>query len=426
MIKDIYKWNNMYKMVMLIKEDYNSTFNDGEKVFKEWLRKLDNSVWDDLFSCIQTTQRGRFLLLRYGLHDLEEGMWTKPNSIYRECRSLVIDLENDNIVLSPYKKFFNLGETEDNSLENILEKLNNAEVVEFADKLDGSMVSAGCYEGELFVSTSKAIDPKDSWRLEDAISMFDKNYTEFIKSYPYMTFIFEYISLKDAHVVNYDKKDEGLYLIGGRSLLTGREINYSEVKYLANKYGLKCVDLETDITFNELLDRSKIIKANEKEGWVINIDGHRVKIKGDEYTNLHRLLSIASSPNVIIRAVADGTFDDVYSKMPDLYKPRILKIAKLLWERDKELRTLARELSNKMKEFETRKEAMIWLYEQEVPKKLNRVKGYAIFEYDGKEYNVFKKRAMGYYNLNQLNIDEDYVNALYFDRTQEVGNNDEQ
>lgn len=410
MIKKIYSWNQMYKIVMLIKEDYNSTFDDGEKNFETWLEKLNNSVWNDLFSSIQISQDGDFVLLRYGLHDVGEGLWNDSNSIYRECRSIVIDIEKDCLVLAPYRKFFNIGEIEETSLENVVNKIKNAEVFEVANKLDGSMFSATYYlEGERIVgSTSKALSTENSWRLKDCLERLSDNHKALLKDFPYMTYIFEYIDVRDTHLVKYSYEEEGLYLIGGRSKLTGREISYSEVKYLAKAYGIKHVEIE-EKTLEEILKESKEIKSNEKEGWVLNVDGTRYKLKGDDYVNLHRLLSFVSSPNVIIESIAENMFDDLYSKVPETHKERVLYIAKALWKKEKSIRKQAKELCKEMKKFTNRKDAMIYLQNKEVPEEFKKFKSYAIKEYDEKEYNVFKKRGIGYYNLNELNLDYDEI-----------------
>lgn len=124
MIKKEFAWNQVYKIVMMVKEDFNITFGNDkkykdEKDFKTWLELLNNEVWNMWTSCLQFTQYKNFLLIRYGIQDLSVGIWENKNSIYRECRSIVIDLEEDNIALLPFRKFFNLNETEENLLDNV-------------------------------------------------------------------------------------------------------------------------------------------------------------------------------------------------------------------------------------------------------------------------------------------------------------------
>lgn len=39
-----------------------------------------------------------------------ETFWDYYNGIFQECRSIVINLKTEEIVLCPQKKFFNIGE----------------------------------------------------------------------------------------------------------------------------------------------------------------------------------------------------------------------------------------------------------------------------------------------------------------------------
>ena len=86
---DIYNWNPVFNIVMNIKKDYINKFNDNNMDFKTWLEKLNKEEYNNIFSCLQLNQDGNILLIRYGLDEMQKGMWDNPNSIYRECRSIV-------------------------------------------------------------------------------------------------------------------------------------------------------------------------------------------------------------------------------------------------------------------------------------------------------------------------------------------------
>ena len=102
---NIYNWNPVFNIVMNIKKDYINKFNDNNMNFKTWLEKLNKEEYNNIFSCLQLNQDGNILLIRYGLDEMQKGMWDNPNSIYRECRSIVIDLENEELVLSTLLRF---------------------------------------------------------------------------------------------------------------------------------------------------------------------------------------------------------------------------------------------------------------------------------------------------------------------------------
>lgn len=102
-----------------------------------------------------------------------EDFWDRYDGFYRECRSLVIDVVNDCIILAPYKKFFNIGEVEETSLENVRARINTAKCIEFSNKLDGSMQSVTWYNGEIVMAGSQMPDPELSWRLADGYRMIN-------------------------------------------------------------------------------------------------------------------------------------------------------------------------------------------------------------------------------------------------------------
>lgn len=70
-----------------------------------------------------------------------------------------------------------------------------AHTVEFSNKLDGSMQSATWYNGEIVMAGSQAINPENSWRLQDGYRMIRAlpGYEKMLKDFEHHTFIFEYM-----------------------------------------------------------------------------------------------------------------------------------------------------------------------------------------------------------------------------------------
>lgn len=195
---------------------------------------------------------------------MQKGFWEDENSIYRECRSVVIDLHKEQLVITPFRKFFNLNEVSENHVDKIQEKIKTAKVVEVANKLDGSMQNATWHNDKLFMTGSMAIDKSDSWRLQDGVSMLTENHVMMLKTNPNFTFTFEYISKEDTHVVIYDEKDYGLHLIGIRNKETGEQLSYEDVRFAASIYNVQVVDMETK-TLDEMLIEMKQHKSHEKK-----------------------------------------------------------------------------------------------------------------------------------------------------------------
>lgn len=185
-----------------------------------------------------------------------------------------------------------------------------------------------------------------------------------------------------------NQKDEGMHLIGARSVETGEHLPYYKLIDAASAYEIKVVDLERK-TLEQLLVDMKQMKSNEKEGWVINVDGHYVKVKCDDYVNMHRLLDRVSSVNVIIEAIANEAFDDLVSKIPDSYKERVNNVANLIFTYLKKTKQQINEWYAKAPK-KTQKEFMIWV-EQNVPQ---HIKPYVRSEYLGVEYNLLKKASL--------------------------------
>jgi len=407
-----FTWNPVYNLVIKIKNEYIERFkeisydtysytdeNGARKeltCLENWIIDLNNKEYEDIISPLQINQNDKLILIRYGRYSdvfggkneiTNDNFWDLYNGFYQECRSIVIDIEKEEIVLSPFKKFKNLNEGVDNHIDIITDKINNAKCIEITNKLDGSMQSSRDYYGKIIMSGSQSIDVNNSWRLQDGYNMLinQSNYVQMIKDNSDYTFIFEYITLKDAHVVNYQKEDEGLYLLGMRNVYTGEQLSYCEVKTYSDKYSVPMTKIFNK-TFDEVIKDTKKYKSHEMEGYVMNIDGHLLKIKCDDYVRIHKILSNISSINLIIQHIADNTFDDLVSKVPESYRQRVMKIANLVFDYIKKAN---QEIDNYFIKSpkENRKEFMLWV-EENVPKEML---GYVKQKYLGQDYNVIKR-----------------------------------
>lgn len=382
-------WNKAFEKIMKIKHEYVCTFGSEDLVLNidYWVEKLNVDEYVRFLAPLQTTHYSGLLLVRYGIDDEARGLWVDKNSIYRQCRSLVVDLENEKIVLSPFRKFFNINEVEENKVEDVINAIEAAEIFEVADKMDGSMISARWYDGEVILSTSKSLDRKSSWRLDDAYRMAESNHkiVFMLMDHPNITFVFEYISLRDAHTVAYKKEDEGLYVIGAINVLTGHEWRYKDVLDVAKFYGVPSTAME-DISLEEMLRRMRTESGDKKEGWVINIDGHKIKIKCDDYVSLHRVISASTSINAIIKAIANGNLGDIKSKLSDGHRGIVEEKAKEIYLY---MNSLNDEIEKvyKSRPSDDKKEFMIWVDSQD-----KYLQKYLRMKYLSQEYSTLKAR----------------------------------
>ena len=221
-------WNPVLKKCLEIKKEYEKRFGviveyETDEQFKEsktclerWVSELNRietcekyQEYETIVSFLLLTQHKNFLLVKYGRYNdiygqdnrTIEDFWNCYDGFYRECRSVVIDLEKECIVLAPFAKFFNINELEETNLENVQKRISKAKNVEFSDKLDGSMQSARWYDGRIVMAGSQALDPKASWRLQDGYRMINSlpGYGELLRKYNkymLMTCLFRIVSKK--------------------------------------------------------------------------------------------------------------------------------------------------------------------------------------------------------------------------------------
>jgi hypothetical protein len=400
----------------------NGYTDETETCLDRWVSELNKieqcdkyKEYEDFISCLELNQHENMLLFRYGrysnIYDGEtevsgEDFWDRYDGIYRECRSVVIDVVKDCIILCPMKKFWNLNELEETNLENIQDRISKATTIEFSDKLDGSMQSARWYDGKIVMAGSQAVDPDKSWRLKDGYRMINSlpGYKEMLMKFPNYTFIFEYIALKDAHVVKYTKEQEGLYLIGIRDVTDGTEFDYNIISWIAWRYNISTTKL-FDKTLKQVLSELDDKSSDEAEGFVINIDGYKVKVKYSDYVSIHKALSKLSSVNLIIRSIADDKYDDLLSKLPIAYHDRVKKVAAIVVNYITKTEKTIREYCSRAPK-DNRKEFMVWV-DSNVPKKY---RGYCKELYLGKKINVIKsgnEKQPKYKKLKDMGV-EDY------------------
>ena len=409
-------WNPVLNKFIEIKEaaaatghnlwDYDA---DSMTCIEYWANLSGRKEYADILSCLAIGEYRDFIQIGYGnysdvIHGEEDvtmdSFWDLYDGFFRECRAVVINIKRDELVLTPFRKFRNLNEGEETSYENVRRRIESARCVEFSNKLDGSMQAARFYRGEIVMVGSQSLDRANSWRLADGYRMLmaDEGYSRMLRDNPDITFIFEYISKRDAHVVKYDT--EGLYLIGARNVLDGREASYAEVLAYATEYNLPTTEVY-DKTLDEVVSELDAKTSDQAEGFVLNIDGFKVKIKYNDYVHMHGMFSARSSVNLIIRSIADNNFDDMIAKIPSAYRGRVMKIAQAVFDYKRKV-TDEINVAFAQAPQDDEKTFMIWVTEN-----VDRsIQGYVRNKYLGKPYNVLKKGER-YLKLKEMGI-EDY------------------
>ena len=116
-----FSWNPIFNLVIQVKRDYKKiqkefNFIDNSLNFKKMVEAIGDELYYQIFSYLIVNQYNEFILIKYEnmaeLYDEfdNETFWDYYNGIFQECRSIVINLKTEEIVLCPQKKFFNIGE----------------------------------------------------------------------------------------------------------------------------------------------------------------------------------------------------------------------------------------------------------------------------------------------------------------------------
>ncbi len=222
------------------------------------------------------------------------GFW---DEITMACRGLVTDNSGE-VVARPFPKFKNYEEYSADEIPN--------ESFDVFEKMDGSCGIVFFYAGEWHIATrgSFASDQAKMGR-----RMFVKYPME--KLDVRNTYIFEIIYDENRIVVDYNGY-EGLVLLGAFNTANNVEVDRTELEALegfdlVNKY-----DGVNDFA------KLKAIIPNDAEGFVIRFkSGMRMKIKGQEYVRLHRILTNISTTSIWDVLRSGGNFSELLDKVPD-------------------------------------------------------------------------------------------------------------
>ena len=221
------------------------------------------------------------------------------DDITLQCRGLVTN-SNGDIIARPFKKFFNYEEVSIHDTPD--------EEFEIFEKMDGSLGILFNYQDEWILAT------RGSFTSPQAIKG-----TELLKKYKYKylpsdcTYLFEIIYPENRIVVDYGT-EEKLVLLGSIQTNTGKEYNIHNENY-------EDLGFEIVMTYKSWGEGYNLLQqeiSNDKEGYVIRFkNGFRMKIKGNEYKRLHRILTNISNRDIWEYLKEGKPLDEILDKVPD-------------------------------------------------------------------------------------------------------------
>jgi RNA ligase len=126
--------------------------------------------------------------------------------------------------------------------------------------------------------------------------------------------LFEIIYPENRIVVDY-KGEEKLVVLGAIHTETGNEVPDSSLFFLQES-GFELV--MTYKTWGETYDLLKEEISKDREGYVIRFkNGFRMKIKGDEYKRLHKIITNISNRDIWEYLKDNKPMDEILDKVPD-------------------------------------------------------------------------------------------------------------
>ena len=267
--------------------------------FDDLVAQLTAAVASGHVSERRHPERNDLALYCYTNRCVYENAWTP---VIEAARGLVIDHGTKRVVATPFPKFFNHGE-------------RNAampdEPFEVFDKLDGSL-------GVVFFD-----DVASTWRVATKGSFTSAQAqwaTEHLRTLNVAslekgaTYCFEIVYTANRIVVRYPWEGLALLAVYGPD---GREWPSRELQLAAALLGSRIVAsyLYDSLAAMVLAARSF---AADREGFVVRFaSGYRLKVKGDEYLRVHRLVSRVT-PLALWDAMAAGDdLDAIRREIPE-------------------------------------------------------------------------------------------------------------
>lgn len=271
-------------------------------------------------------------LYNYSARCQYEKAW---DEVTLRCRGFVMCGET--VVARPFRKFFNDTEHEPEEIPWHLPS-------EITEKMDGSLLIVFHFGGEWHACTRGSFvsdQAKEGLRiLHERYGTCDLD-TE-------CTYLFEVIYPENRIVVDYgNRRDVVLLGIMGVADDLEYSIDYAPA-------GLTKVRRLPSVA--QLIDLRSII-TDAEEGYVVRFDnGFRMKVKGERYLQLHRILSGISSRSVWEYLSQSLPFDEMLELVPDEFATWVRIEKRCLIESFNRLNRRTEEAYMHAKRFESRKD----------------------------------------------------------------------
>ena len=316
-----------------------------------------NKYYEDGWLIKQTHPTLPLTIWNYSQTTQYEGKW---DEVTLQCRGLVTD-DKGNIVARPFKKFFNMEEGKHTSTSEF----------DVYEKMDGSLIIVFWYDGGWVVAS------RGSFVSEQAVAaskiFFDKLETNFLVG---ITYLFEFTAKWNRIVVDYGEEDN-LTLLGAIRTDDEAEATYEQLEMIAK--GANCDVVKRYDGINDYSTLKGIIKDNQ-EGFVIRFsNGDRMKIKGEEYLRLHKIMTEVSTKSVWEVLSNGDNMEDLLKDVPDEFYSKIKEYERELLGEYNKIETVSTTRFNEFKHLNKKE------YAEQI--KFNKYNSVLFSMYDGKDYS---------------------------------------
>jgi RNA ligase len=225
----------------------------------------------------------------------------KWDNITKSCRGLILD-KDGNVIAKSFDKFFNLEEHSTEEIPN--------EDFEVYEKLDGSLGILFWYQGKWILASKGSFVSEQALKGKQILNS-KYNVEPIPKGY---TTLLEIIYPENRIVCNYGD-DEVLVVLSMISNASGKELDYDSLLKINEETGLPVVKKYDGIQDYKTL---KSLISKDREGYVVRFrNGFRMKIKGEEYVRLHRILTGFSNVDIWEYLKDDKNLDELLDRVPD-------------------------------------------------------------------------------------------------------------
>ena len=252
-----------------------------------------------------------------------EKLW---DEVTLACRGLVTMDETGEVVARPFKKFFNMEEGMHTPTERY----------DVYNKMDGSLIIAFQMYGSWLFATRGSFT---SDQAQAASKLFYKEYgCNGMNSDT--TYLFEFTAKWNRVVIDYGDREE-LTLLGGIRSEDGVEAPWWHLDTVAQLNGIPLVQRHDSI---EDYTKLKEMIFPDEEGYVIRFsNGDRMKIKGEEYLRLHKIMTEVSTTGIweslkngddiaeLLKDVPDEFYDKIDEYVEELVSQYIMLEAEYNW-----------------------------------------------------------------------------------------------